>query len=155
MPAVGKVVEQKQGPSGEDATLEQRFDRFVAAVRPIVMEAMKRNDPRSGIKFNDMEATSASAGDAVARMLMEEGLLRFGRATDGEVAEARRAAVAKALPELAAGQRPEDARMTRMEQVRTLKTMRGPVRCRREYLYFPDLAVGVFPPRHTAELPRR
>lgn len=137
------------GAAEGQATVEQRVERLFAAMRPIITEAIRKNNPRSGIKFNDMEATSASAGDALARMLMEQGLLEFGRATDEEVAEAREAAVAEADPAVAAGRRPEDLRVTRMKQDRTLKTMRGPVRCKREYLYFPDLKVGVFPPRHT------
>lgn len=146
---MGRTRGGDAGAAEGQATVEQRVERLFAAMRPIITEAIRKNNPRSGIKFNDMEATSASAGDALARMLMEQGLLEFGRATDEEVAEAREAAVAKADPDVAAGRRPEDLKMTRMKQDRTLKTMRGPVRCRREYLYFPDLKVGVFPPRRT------
>ena len=139
------------GDQEAEKALKQRVDRLSAAMRPILEEAVKKNEPRSGIKFNDMEATSASAGDAIARILMEEGLLKFGRATDEEVDEARKTVLANADEDevAAAGQRAEDLRMTRMRQKRTLKTMRGPVRCEREYLYFPDLSVGIFPPRHT------
>ena len=139
------------GDQEAEKALKQRVDRLFAAMRPILEEAVKKNEPRSGIKFNDMEATSASAGDAIARILMEEGLLKFGRATDEEVDEARKTVLANADEDevAAAGQRAEDLRMTRMRQKRTLKTMRGPVRCEREYLYFPDLSVGIFPPRHT------
>ena len=81
---------------------------------------------------------------------MEAGVLEFARATDEEVAEARTRALKEAKPELASKFKPEDLRLVRMKQDRTMKTKRGPVRCRREYLYFPDLAVGIFPPRHTA-----
>ncbi len=54
----------------------------------------------------------------------------------------------KADPNLAAGKKPEDLRMTRMQdKERGIKTARGEVRYERPYLHFPDLKVGIFPPR--------
>jgi hypothetical protein len=134
----------------EGLTPEAKARRIMQALEPIVAEAVRNNSPRPGIKFDDIEANSAAAADAVARALMESAVLDFAPATDEEVEEAKREALKKAEPELASKFKPEELRVVRMKQERTLKTPRGPVRCRREYLHFPDLRVGLFPPRHTA-----
>jgi hypothetical protein len=97
--------------------------------------------------MNDIEANSAAVGDLVARALMEATSLEFGRATDEEVEEARREALAKADPELVSKLGGKQPRLVRQMRERTLATERGPVRLRREHLYFPDLRVGLFPPR--------
>jgi hypothetical protein len=129
---------------------EEKAERLWNAIRPMVARAIEANDVRGGAKMNDIEANSAAAGDALARALMEAGVLEFGRATEEEVAEARSEALKRAAPEVASKFKPEDLRVVRQMRERTLRAKRGPVRCRREYLYFPDLAVGLFPPRHTA-----
>ncbi len=134
----------------KELSAEQKAERLLNAVKPMVARAIENNNIRRGAKFNDIEANSAAVGDAVARLMMEAAPLEFGRATDEEVAEARTEALAKAKPELVARFRPEDLRLVRQMRERTLRTKRGPVRCSREYLYFPDLKVGLFPPRHTA-----
>ena len=135
---------ERRGLSAEEAA-----ERVLNAVKPMVARAIEANNIRRGAKMNDIEANSAAVGDAVARALMEAGVLEFGRATDGEVAEARSEALKKADPELAAKFKPEDLRVCRQVRERELRTKRGPVRCSREYLYFPDLRVGGLPPRHT------
>ncbi len=135
-------------PKGLSA--EEKAERLLNAIKPMVAEAIAKNNIRGGAKFNDIEGNSAAAGDVVARALMEAASLEFGRATDEEVEGARREALAKAEPEVASKFKPEDLRVVRQMRERTLRTKRGPVRCRREHLYFPDLAVGLFPPRHTA-----
>ena len=129
---------------------DEKAERLLRAIRPMVARAIEANDIRRGAKMNDIEANSGAAGDVLARALMEAGVLDFGRATDEEVAEARGEALKKAEPEVASKFKPEDLRVVRQMRERTLRTKRGPVRCRREYLHFPDLAVGLFPPRHTA-----
>ncbi len=139
---VGPCVAGLAGPPAQDKT-----DRILSAIRPTVARAIEANNIRRGAKFNDIEGNSAAVGDALARLVMEANSLEFGRATDEEVAEARIEALKKADPELAAKFKPEDLRLVRQMRERTLHTKRGPVRCRREYLYFPDLKVGIFPPR--------
>jgi hypothetical protein len=134
----------------KELSAEEKAERLLSAIRPMVARAIEANNVRRGAKFNDIEANSAGAGDVLARALMEAGILDFARATDEEVAEARSEALKKADPELASKFKPEDLRLVRQMRERTLKTKRGPVRCSREHLYFPDLKVGLFPPRHTA-----
>ena len=131
----------------KELSAEEKAERLWNALKPMVARAIEANNVRRGAKFNDIEANSAAVGDAVARLVMEANSLEFGRATDEEVAEARIEALKKADPELASRFKPEDLRLVRQMRERTLKTKRGPVRCRREYLYFPDLRVGLFPPR--------
>ncbi len=133
-----------------EVSAEEKAERLWSAIKPMVARAIEKNNIRRGAKMNDIEANSAALGDALARLVMEMNSLEFGRATGEEVAEARSEALKKADPELASKFKPEDLRLVRQMRQRTLKTKRGPVRCRREYLYFPDLAVGLFPPRHTA-----
>jgi hypothetical protein len=135
-------------PKGLSA--EEKAERLLRAIRPMVARAIEANNVRRGAKMSNIEANSAAVGDVLARALMEAGVLDFGRATDEEVAEARGEALKKADAEVAAKFRPKDLRVVRQMRERTLRTKRGPVRCSREYLYFPDLAVGLFPPRHTA-----
>ncbi len=134
----------------KELSAEEKAERVLSAIKPMVARAIEKNNIRRGAKLNDLEANSGAVGDALTRALMETGILEFARATDEEVAEARTRALKEAKPELASKFKPEDLQVVRMNQDRTMKTKRGPVRCRREYLYFPDLKVGIFPPRHTA-----
>ena len=142
---------EKPSASGQEGlSAEEKAERLLRAIRPMVARAIEANNVRGGAKMNDIEANSAAAGDVVARALMEAAALDFGRASDEEVVEARREAVSKADPELVSKLGGKEPRLVRQMRERTLRTKRGPVRCTREYLYFPDLAVGLFPPRHTA-----
>ena len=139
----------KRGKSGlRGLSAEEKAERLLDALKPMVARAVTANNIRAGAKFNGIEANSAAVGDAVARALMEASALEFARATDEEVAEAREEALAKADPDLAAKFKPEDLRVVRQMKERALRTKRGPVRYKREYLHFPDLKVGLFPPRH-------
>jgi hypothetical protein len=140
-------MEATCGAGPAEATAEEKVDRLLSAVRPMVAEAIRKNNIRRGAKINDIEGNSGAVGDLLARTLMEAASIEFGRATDEEVEEARREALARAEPEAASRFKPEDLRLVRQMRQRTLVTKCGPVRCTREYLYFPDLSVGLFPPR--------
>ncbi len=142
-------MKKPSGAEPKELSAEEKAERLWRAIKPMVARAIEDNNVRRGAKFDDIEANSAAVGDALARVLMEATSLEFARATDEEADEARSEALKKADPELAAKFKPEDLRIVRQMRERTLKTERGPVRCRREYLYFPDLKVGIFPPRHT------
>ena len=131
------------------SSASRRADALYAKLKPHIVEMIEKNDPMvAGLDFNQIEANSAAVGDLLAKAAMLEALAAQPRATDAEIAEARQEALKKADPNLAAGKGPADLRMTRMqEKGRGIKTARGEIRYAREYLYFPDLAVGIFPPR--------
>ena len=130
------------------SAVEQRADELLASMRPLVVEMIERYDPsHRDVTFNQIEADAASRGDLLARELMKLALARQARATASEVQEARAAVVAGKSSDA----QPAALRMTRIPgKPRQLKTMRGPIEYRREYLYFPDVQHGVFPPRSTA-----
>jgi hypothetical protein len=123
-------------------------------LKPQVAEVLERHRTQAlGLKFSDIEADGASIGDVVARLVMVEAMKAQPGATEQEEATARQEALRQAAPERAAVHPPEDLRLTRMKgRPCELGTVRGPIPYRRDYLYFPDLGVGVFPPRPT---PRR
>ena len=131
------------------SSASKRADALCAKLKPHIIEMIEKNDPAvAGLDFDQIEANSAAVGDLLAKASMLEALAAQPSATDAEVAEARREALKNADPDLAAGRRPEELRMTRMQdKERGIKTARGEVRYRREYLHFPDLSVGIFPPR--------
>jgi len=118
-------------------------------IEPVLAEAMEKNGPSvEGLTFNAIEANSAAAGDAVARALMLKALEEQAGASEAEIANARRVALRKADPNLSAGLKPEDLRMTRQKaKKKRLKTIRGEIEFSRGYLHFPDLESGLFPPR--------
>ena len=140
---MGKRKRKRASPAGK------RVDALYAKLKPHIVEMIERNDPAvADLDFNQIEANSAAVGDLLAKAAMVEALAAQPRATDAEVAEAREEAVRNADPNLATGKKPGDLRMTRMQdKARGIKTARGEIRYTREYLYFPDLKVGVFPPR--------
>jgi hypothetical protein len=109
---------------------------------------VERNDPSvENLSFDDIEANSAAAGDLLARAMMLRALARQPATTDAEVEAAQREALRKADPQLAADRSPGKLRMKRRrDRPRRLGTIRGEIAFPREYLYFPDLEVGVFPP---------
>jgi hypothetical protein len=139
------------GRSGEKRVLSasRRADALYTKLKPHIVEMIEKNDPTvAGLDFNTIEANSAAVGDLVAKASMLEALAAQPPPTDAEIAQARREALKRADPELVAGKRPEGLRMTRMQdKERGIKTARGEVRYRRPYLHFPDLRVGIFPPR--------
>ena len=130
---------------------------FLDRLKPQVAEVLERHRTQGmTLKFSDIEADGASVGDLIARMVIDEAVKLQPSPTEAEELEARQAALSKADPKLAAPYRPEDLRLTHIpDKVCTLGTVRGPLAYRRTYLYFPDLRVGVFPPRPAAGRPGR
>lgn len=131
------------------SSASKRADALYTKLKPHIVEMIEKNDPTvTGLDFNQIEANSAAVGDLLAKAAMLEALAAQPPATDAEIAEARQEALKKAEPGLAAGRKPDELSMTRMQDKgRGIKTARGDIRYRREYLYFPDLKVGIFPPR--------
>ncbi|HUT23802.1 MAG TPA: hypothetical protein VM492_05620 [Sumerlaeia bacterium] len=131
------------------SSASKRADALCRKLKPHIVQMIERNDPTvAGLDFNTIEANSAAVGDLVAKASMLEALAAQPPPTDAEIAEARREALKNADPDLAAGKKPENLRMTRMQdKERGIRTARGEVRYRRSYLHFPDLKVGIFPPR--------
>jgi hypothetical protein len=133
-----------------EQTAEERVDALWARMRGKVVEAVEQHSPdRADLKFDEIESNSASIGDLMARMLIEEALKEQAKATTAEIEAARQSLAQEAR---AIGQTPGQLRMTRMP-ARTCEigTVRGPVPHQREYLYFPELKRGVFPPRPAAK----
>ena len=90
------------------------------------------------VRFDDIESDAASRGDAIARELMRLMLKQQRQATVAEVEQARSSV----------GTPSERSHMTRIYgKPRTLKTVRGEIEYKRDYLYFPDAGNGIFPPR--------
>lgn len=120
-------------------------------LKPYLIEMVERNDPSvAGLKFDDIEANSAAVGDLLAKLLMTRSLSRQGKATPDEELAARKAALSKSKSD-GAPRPAEDLQMTRIpRKPRKLKTMRGEITFSRDYLYFPELQTGVFPPGNTA-----
>jgi hypothetical protein len=110
------------------------------------------SDPSvENLSFDDIEGNSAAAGDLVARAMMLRALARQAEPTKTEIAAARRDALRRADPDIAAGKSPGALKMKRRrDRPRRLGTIRGEIVFPREYLYFPDLKVGVFPPPETS-----
>jgi hypothetical protein len=150
---------EKRGMGRERAVSVEslkRAEELWARVKPIVAEAMERHGPGGGaVTFNEIEAGSAAVGDLLARMMMVEAVVQQGVATDEEVAAAREEAWKRAGADTPVEGGSEKLRMVRMVgRESDLKTARGELRYRREYLYFPEASFGVFPPGQTAGDPR-
>ncbi len=128
---------------------KRKADDFCRRLKPHIVEMIEKNDPTvAGLDFDKIEANSAAVGDLLAKAAMLEALATQPPTTDAEVAQARREILKKADPNLAAGRKPDELRMTRMQgKGRKIATARGEISYKREYLHFPDLKVGVFPPR--------
>ena len=138
--------------SPEKKTAEEEADEVIRDIRPRLMEMIERNDPGvANLKFSDIEGNSAAVGDLLSKLLMQRALDKQPPASEEEAGEARREALRKADPNLAAGKKPEELHVIRMKGKECrLKTVRGEVRCSREYLYFPELRLGLFPPHGTS-----
>jgi hypothetical protein len=115
-------------------------------MKPKVLEAIeKHNADRTDLKFDEIEGNSASVGDLVSRMLIQEALREQSAASQEELKTARQSLTEQAR---IIGKTPDELRMTRIPDKRCeLGTVRGPVPHEREYLYFPELKTGLFPPR--------
>jgi len=127
----------------------KKADELYRKLKPQIVEMIQRNDPAvAGLDFNQIEANSAAVGDLLAKVAMRDALEGQPPETDAEIAEARQEALKKADPNLAARKKPEELRMKRMQdKERGIMTARGEIRYRRPYFHFPDLEVGIFPPR--------
>jgi len=116
---------------------------------PYLAALIEQNDPAlAGLDFNAVEARSAAIGDLVGRLLLRQVLDKNGSLAPQEEQAVRQAALAKAAPERAKGREPAQLKViVQRDKPRTLKTARGPVPVPRDYWYFPELHVGIFPPR--------
>ena len=125
--------------TNDGQSAEQQADVFLSRFRPAIVEMIKRYDASNrAVRFDDIEADAASRGDSVARELMLLMLKQQGRATPAEVEQTR----------ASAGSATEHSNMTRIYgKPRKLKTVRGEIEYKRDYLYFPDDGKGIFPPR--------
>jgi DNA/RNA-binding domain of Phe-tRNA-synthetase-like protein len=101
------------------------------------------------LDFNQVEASSAAIGDVLARLQMKQAVAQRPAATDSEVQAAFEQARQKAGVSPGTPVTPGEQEVRRLRKKRTLKTIRGPVEIEREYLYFPALRAGVFPPGPT------
>lgn len=132
--------------STKQRTVEKRVDALWARMRAQVVEVLEKHSPeRTDLKFDEIESNSASVGDLIARMLIQEALKEQAAATATEIEAARQSLAEEART---VGKTPEQLRMTRISGRKCeVGTVRGPVPHQREYLYFPELKRGVFPPR--------
>lgn len=117
-----------------------------------VAEVIERHSPtRKDLTFDEIEANSAAVGDLVARTLMLEALKEQSPPAESEISQARQQALAEAAASATVELKAEELHMTRIaDKAAELCTARGPVPYAREYLYFPQLGAGVFPPRRSA-----
>ena len=131
---------------------EERVDALWARVRGQVVEVVKKHSPeRKDLKFDEIESNSVGIGDLIARMLIQEALKEQEEATAEEIEAARQSLAEEAST---IGKTPDALRMTRIPGRQcTVGTIRGPVPHQREYLYFPQLKRGVFPPRPAVKYP--
>lgn len=127
-------------------TAEERVDALWARMRVQVVEVVEKHSlERADLKFDEIESNSASVGDLIARLLIQEALKEQAAATATEIEAARQSLTEEART---VGKTPTQLRMTRIPDRKCeVGTVRGPVPHQREYLYFPELKRGVFPPR--------
>lgn len=124
------------------------LDRLWAQLRPQAAKVWQDLKGKSSANISDIEGASVAVGDLLARTLVQWALAQQTVASEAEVAAARAEAVQRGEEKLPPEMRPQDLRVVRQKgRSCALQTLRGPVPYRREYLYFPDLRVGVFPPR--------
>jgi len=139
-------------PPAVSAESLRKAEALCQRMKVKVAEVIERHRPtRTDLSFDEIEANSAAVGDLVARMLMLEALKEQGPPAQSEVRQAREQALA-AAPPAAVKLKAAELHMTRIpDKAAELCTARGPVPYAREYLYFPQLGAGVFPPRPTSE----
>jgi hypothetical protein len=124
-------------------------EALMQELKPTLVEMIERNDPSvRNLSFNDIEGNAAAVGDLLAKLLMVRELGRQPAITPEEEQAARQAAFHKAPPQKQKQKRaPADLQMTHIpKRTRTLKTARGEITFAREYLHFPELGTGIFPP---------
>ena len=137
---------KKQPSPAALAEAEALWQQF----KPALAEMIERCDPAiEGLSFNDVEGHSAGAGDLLAKMMMVHAVERQPPITVAEEEEARVQALRKADRE--GCHDPAQLQMTHAgKRKRKLKTVRGEITFQRDYLYFPELKTGVFPPGDAA-----
>jgi hypothetical protein len=125
---------------------EARAEALWHRIKPQVVAAMQKHSPeRKDLKFDELESNSAGVGDLVARALVQEGLQQQPGTSAADIAAVRESLSREAA---GVGKSPEKLRVTRIpDKTCELATVRGPVPHSREYLYFPELETGIFPPR--------
>lgn len=125
---------------------EERAEALWRRMKPKVLETIVKHRPeRTDLKFDEIESNSASVGDLIARMLMQEALTEQASTTAEEIQSTRESLADAAR---AVGKTPDQLCLTRIpDKPCELGTLRGPVPHQREYLYFPELKQGIFPPR--------
>lgn len=123
-------------------------EALMQELKPTLVEMIERNDPAvKNLNFNDIEANASAVGDLLAKLMMLRAVKQQPPATASEEAAAREAAARKTRPQRGAQRKPAELQMTRIaDRPRKLKTARGEIAFSREYLYFPELKTGVFPP---------
>lgn len=131
----------------------RRADEIYARLKPHLAEMIDRNDPSvAGLTFSDIEANSAATGDLLAKLMMLRALAEQPPATDEEVAAIRRKVRKGADPDRAPHKTAPMLNMTRQKgKRRRIKTVRGEITFERDYLHFPELGTGLFPPRGASE----
>ena len=131
----------------------EKAEAVLLKMKPVVAEMFEKLGPANReVSFDEIESAGGARGDLLGRLLMQEVVAAQDTATDLEIEQARIEALKRAAPELSKKFKPSDLRLVRMrDKKRTLKTARGEVSLQREYLYFPDLKIGIFPPRDSTE----
>jgi hypothetical protein len=127
-----------------------RAEALWQELKPQVATALDKMSPEQvGLTFDQIEAQSASVGDLIARVLMHDAVSRQPATSEAGIERAKEAALSQA-GSLAGKLRAEELKVKRVrDKPCTLATVRGPVPLEREYLYFPELNTGIFPPRRT------
>lgn len=131
----------------------RQADKLYAELKPHLADMIDNNDPSvAGLTFSDIEANSAAMGDLLAKLMMLRSLAAQPPATDEEIAAIRRKVRKSADPGRAAHKTTATLNMTRQKgKRRRIKTVRGEITFERDYLHFPELGSGLFPPRGTPE----
>lgn len=143
---------------GTSASAEEKAEQVLLRMKPLLMEMIKRYDSSNrAVTLSDIEADAASRGDLLAKELIKLTLKQQDKATEQEIEEARHLAMAQANSECTNSLQADELCLTRIPgKERTLKTARGEIQYAREYLYFPELGSGVFPPGRTVrDTPKR
>ena len=146
-------MESKEQPS---ASALAEAEALMQELKPTLARMIERSDPAvQNLSFNDIEGNGAAIGDLLAKLMMVRALERQPSITPAEEQAARETAFCKAEPEKQK-RAAADLQMTRIaKRRRKLKTARGEITFVRDYLYFPELETGVFPPGETVRHTRR
>lgn len=134
-----------------EAEASRRAEELLEQFKPELIRAIQENGSK-GARFDGIESSCAAVGDLLARELMCEALEAHGL---GIQESEEQQLVEEYLGKAAPGQTVEGLRIKRVkDKARTIKTIRGPVPYARDYLYFPALKGGLFPPRREAGVAR-